>query len=164
MACNFNCTQLFSLHLKGSIVTSNVLTLIHKQINNVFFYFFFIHSSSLISHYLTQIKSLVFTGSNTEQRFVTWASSIFCFLAVPWAVCVCMDRCARRWQLLISDCKVLITRAADLFLNSTTSKTLLEEEKKDCYLAKISFWISYCMITASVGELLEMYTQNNGIY
>jgi len=34
MACNFNCTQLFSPHLKGSIVTGNVLTLIHKQINN----------------------------------------------------------------------------------------------------------------------------------
>lgn len=79
MACNFNCTQLFSLHLKGSIVTSNVLTLIHKQINNVFFFFY---SSSLISHYLTQIKSLVFTESNTEQHFVTLVSSIFCFLAV----------------------------------------------------------------------------------
>lgn len=38
MACNFNCTQLFSLHLKGSIVTSNVLTLIHKQINNEMFF------------------------------------------------------------------------------------------------------------------------------
>lgn len=37
MACNFNCTQLFSLHLKGCIVTSNVLTLIHKQINNEMF-------------------------------------------------------------------------------------------------------------------------------
>lgn len=37
MACNFNCTQLFSLHLKGCIVTSNVLTLIHKQINKEMF-------------------------------------------------------------------------------------------------------------------------------
>lgn len=38
MACNFNCTQLFSLHLKGSILTANVLTLIHKQINNEMFF------------------------------------------------------------------------------------------------------------------------------
>lgn len=122
MACNFNCTQLFSLHLKGSIVTSNVLTLIHKQINNEMFFTacLWLHS---IWH---KKKSHVFTESYTEQHFVTLVSSISFFLAVTWAVCVCMDRCVRCWQLLISDCKVLIMRAADLFLNSTTSKTLLE--------------------------------------
>lgn len=80
MACNFNCTQLFSLHLKGSIVTSNVLTLIHKQINNEMFFY----SSSLIAQYLTQKKkrSHVFTGSYAEQHFVTLASSISFFRAV----------------------------------------------------------------------------------
>lgn len=47
MACNFNCTQLFSLHLKGSIVTSNVLTLIHKQINNEMFFLQLVSDSTV---------------------------------------------------------------------------------------------------------------------
>lgn len=55
MACNFNCTQLFSLHLKGSIVTSNVLTLIHKQTNNEMVFY----SLSLISQHLTK-KSCIY--------------------------------------------------------------------------------------------------------
>ncbi len=87
-------------------------------------------------------RSHVFTGSYAEQRFVTLVSSMSFFLAVTWAVCVCMDRCVRCWQLLISDCKVLIMRAADLFLNSTTSKTLLEGEIKHAewyYFSKMMF-------------------------
>lgn len=60
MACNFNCTQLFSLHLKGSIVTSNVLTLIHKQINNEMFFF------TACLTLLDITKSHVFTESYTE--------------------------------------------------------------------------------------------------
>lgn len=75
-------------------------------------------------------KRRVFTESYTEQHFVTLMSSISFFLAVTWAVCVCMDRRVCCWQLLISDCKVLIMRAADLFLKSTTSNTLLEGEIK----------------------------------
>lgn len=54
MACNFNCTQLFPLHLKRSIVTSNALTLIHKQTNNEMFFY----SLPLISQHTTQRKAL----------------------------------------------------------------------------------------------------------
>lgn len=54
MACNFNCTLLFSPYLKGRIVTSNVLTLIQKQINNGMFFY----SSSLTSEYLTKEKCM----------------------------------------------------------------------------------------------------------
>lgn len=75
-------------------------------------------------------SSHVFTESYTERRFVTFPSSISFFLAVTWALCICTDRRARRWQLLISDCKVLITRAADLCLNCATSKTLLRGGRK----------------------------------
>lgn len=116
------------------------------------------YSSSLIAQYLTQKKSHVLTESYPEQHFVTLVSSISFFLAVTWAVCVCMDRCVRRWQLLISDCKVLIMRAADLFLNSTTSKRLLEGEikhtKLDYFLQIISEYHKY-MITASVLPLTQ---------
>lgn len=156
MACNFNCTQLFSLHLKGSIVTSNVLTLIHRQINNEMFF-----TACVWFHSIWHKKSHVFTESYTEQHFVTLVSSISFFLAVTWAVCVCMDRCVRCWQLLISDCKVLIMRAADLFLKSTTSKTLLEGKIKCIklhFLPKIIFEYHTYMITVSVGELVQMYT------
>lgn len=153
MACIFNCTQLFSLHLKGCIVTSNVLTLIHKQINNEMFF-----TARLWLHSIWHKKSHVLTESYPELHFVTLVSSISFFLAVTWAVCVCMDRCVRRWQLLISDCKVLIMRAADLFLNSATSKRLLEGEikhtKLDYFPQIVSEYHKY-MITASALPLTQ---------
>lgn len=58
-----------------------------------------------------------------------------------------MDRCVRCWQLLISDCKVLIMSAADLYLNSTTSETLLGGKVK--HQTFISEQHNY-MITPSV--------------
>lgn len=108
------------------------------------------------AQHLTQ-KTVMYLQSYTG-HFVTLVSSICVFLAVTWAVCICMDRCVRCWQLLISDCKVLIMRAADLYLNSATSKTLLEGEIKHpklSYFPKIIFENHKYMITPSVHSLMQ---------
>lgn len=90
------------------------------------------YSSSLIAQQLThkEKKVTIFAKSHTERHRVTLASSI-CFLrAVMWVVCICMHRCDRCWQLLMSDCKVLIMTAADSYLNLDASKTLLEGQNQ----------------------------------
>ena len=86
--------------------------------------------------------------------FFTSVSSICFFLAVTRAVCVCMDRCVRCWQLLISDCKVLIMRAADLFLNSSTFKSLLRGEikHKQLYIASYSAFITAILLGGGVAN------------
>lgn len=95
-------------------MTRTMLMLIHKQTPKHF------HSSSLIAQYLiTYLQGTYFV------TLVTWS----CFLrAVTWAAWICTNRRDRCWQLLMSDCKLLIRRAADLWLKFRASKSHLEEE------------------------------------
>lgn len=84
----------------------------------------------LHSNWHTKKRSHIFAKSHTERHRATLASSI-CFLrAVIWVVCICMHRCDRCWQLLMSDCKVLIMTAADSYLNFDASKTLPEGQNQ----------------------------------
>lgn len=83
MACNFNCTQLFSLHLKGSIVTSNVLTLIHKQINNEMFF----NSPTPTPRYMKGTRRAVQYShrekkKKKKKKVLTFISAIFFFRAL----------------------------------------------------------------------------------
>jgi len=75
MACNFNCTVLFSPYLKGSTVTSNVLTLIQKQINNEMFF-----TACLWLHSIWHKKSCIYRL--TVSNFLFSFSLFFFYLGV----------------------------------------------------------------------------------